>query len=296
MMDPLKQIEEFNHHRFENYCGWLDLEERKKQKARKIFFGEEPTEALYGYEPPSDIVVKERAKSPFRVDERAFASGEVVSRTYDKNFALNNSDFEAVRTDPFHYPNTVGCTAKSHWGDYRSGSRNPYFIKESLRRPLDEELYNSVPEAMVQQEYYNMKNRGHGKPMNADIAKILFAPDIDIQIPKSKKRPTSPEIHSVSTPVSRTPQLAREWSNFRVAKPPKVTRDSHSVPALRRRRSDDKVLVTSTEDDPKKSAHLRMQGGMSAKLGWAGSWSCHHGGGPGISEFSMTPPPLVTFW
>jgi len=286
----MHQIEEFNHHRFDNYTAWLDREERKKQKIRKINFGEESS--VYGYQPPCDIVFKKREKSPFKVDERSFTSGEVVSRNYDKNFALNNSDFEAVRTDPFHYPNTVGCTSKSHWDDYRSGSRNPYFIKESLRRPLDEELYNSVPESLVQKTMYNMKNRGPSKPMDEVCAKILFAPDMAIPLERPKERTHT--LDKVAGAASPGFNSVTEWSTFRpVSK--KSTRQTHSVPATIRQSRSDRVLVTSTSDDGK-SAHLRNQGGLAAKLGWAGTWSCEHGGGPGISEFSLIPPPLVTFW
>lgn len=284
---PMKQIEEYNHHRFDNYTAWIDLQMRAEQKSKQVFFGEQPKEVLYGYE-KQETLPRTRAKSPFKVLEPSFTSGTFINRPYDKNMVLSDDLFNAERTDPYHYPNVVGCTPTSHWGDYRSGSRNPFYIKDSLKRPLDKELYDSVSDTYIQHTLHNLKCGGKApKPMDEACAKILFAPDNSVRPERYKKKQT---LHLQLEPIKKS---SGHWESF--ANP--ARRHIRSTPDLRSKSKmvSSKVHVDSIYDDH--GADLRCQGGVQARCGFAGSWSVEQGGGSsGISQFTIQPPPMMTFW
>lgn len=289
-----KHIEEFNHHRFDNYTAWLDLQQRAAQKSKKHFFGEVPKEVLYGFDEGEPVDYKPREKSPFKVREPAFTSGLKVSRKYDKNATLSDMPIDFQRTDPFHFPNTVGSTAKCHWEDYRSGNRNPEFIKECLKRPLDKELYAQVSDEQVK-DLYKKQTTGKAKPVDKDCAKILFAPDIEVLGGKRTERlRLEEEARENAEKIEYAKALAAEQK----AKVERFADEKKAVslPPRGRERNPPgpKVLVTSILDG--NSDHYRMQGGKHAQRGFAGSWSVNHGGGAGISQFSVAPPPLLSFW
>lgn len=273
--NPSINREVYDSHRFDNYTAWLDLQERAEKRSRKVFFSEDNHEPVYGYsELPAPAQSPERTKSPFRVKENSFTSSTVVTRQYDKSFSLSTGQFDSVRTDPFHYPNAIATTQGDHWEDHRSGNRNPFFVKPSLMRPLDKELRDAVPDSAVKQLMHSKAMGGKiSRPMDVACANILFGNGMKPSPRKEEKEPA-----------------ARDWSSFcpkAAPAPPKPTRPQPATSY--------KVRVTDTFDDRK--SHLRCQGGLDAQRGFAGTWSVEHGHGTqGISQFALTPQPLMSFW
>jgi len=292
-MDP-KQLEDFNFHRFDNPSSWLDREKKAVQLYDKIFLGKPPTEELYGYK-KHNIQVTDRIKEEFKKREPAFTSGCPVLRTYDRNHQVSDGPLEPFRSDPFHFPNTVGSTNKCHWGDWRSGNRNPEFIKPTLLRPLDKELYDAVSEEDVA-ALYKKQHFGVSKPMDPTCAEILFGPEIEVLGGKrTRQLRDEQDKRTEEEHLARMRQIKKdseEWTAKR------KLAHSQSSPAVqyqsqvqkRREQPAYRVPVYSATDG--NSEHYRMSGGRHAHNGFAGTYSASHGGGSGIAQLAIVAPPV----
>jgi len=276
---PSKMTDDtFDHHRFDNYTAWIDLQERAERKSRSVFFHEESKDKIYGFSnEPAVITVVDPVKKPFKVTENSFTSGEVVTRQYDENAAVSDGKFEVIRSDPFHFPNVVATTKTDHWGDYRSGSRDPFIIKPQLVRPLDKELRDAVPDSAVKQ-LVHMKAMGGkvNRPVDRACADILFAAKTEVAPTRNYEKPTAVE--------------GIDWTSFTPNRVPFPPLPKASAPPCRGKI---RVTASSVEDDRK--WHLRCKGGIDAHRGLAGTWSSTNHG-VGVSEFTYTPQPLMNFW
>eukprot|EP00927_Polykrikos_kofoidii_P038670 TRINITY_DN33086_c0_g1_i1.p1 TRINITY_DN33086_c0_g1~~TRINITY_DN33086_c0_g1_i1.p1 ORF type:complete len:367 (-),score=56.31 TRINITY_DN33086_c0_g1_i1:101-1147(-) len=155
----------FDKHRFDNYGGWLDREERLKAQSDGRNLG-------WGYA-NKRAPAQPQPEKPFSVLEPSFTSGELVTRKYEQ--IQSPFKCETNRSDLHHYPNYMNIKEEHHYSDHRRRSCNP---DPTRWKPLpgDKALNDAVTDDMVRLRLAAEKgeNRRHIDPkylelLNSDV-------------------------------------------------------------------------------------------------------------------------------
>mmetsp|Transcript_110496 Transcript_110496/g.195597 ORF Transcript_110496/g.195597 Transcript_110496/m.195597 type:complete len:307 (+) Transcript_110496:77-997(+) len=171
----------YNHHRFDNYTGWLDMEIRKKNRAQRKALG-------FGYPVPRPgPPAKEEPE--FVVQEAGFTSGKLLNRRYTQ--LKSPFTLEGVRTDPYHYPNGMRVTESQHYEDRRARSQHiDAFKRKEMELPRDRELAAAVPDELV-------KNHANPPATRMQIDPNLLKIKFDTGV-----KPQSHTVHELNVDLS----------------------------------------------------------------------------------------------
>mmetsp|Transcript_135718 Transcript_135718/g.290234 ORF Transcript_135718/g.290234 Transcript_135718/m.290234 type:complete len:357 (-) Transcript_135718:104-1174(-) len=170
--------EYYDRHRFNNPSAWLDREDRARNKAAGQPLG-------YGYAKPKEPV-QAREEKPFTVVEPSFTSGWMCHRKYNQ-FASGYAT-DAVRTDPYHFPNALEVKDSDHYKDQRRRTQNsdPHFWK------VDPKLRDAVSDDMV--KMHIIAHRGETRAnIDPKVMEPLFSDNI---------RPQSKSVHELNVDLS----------------------------------------------------------------------------------------------
>jgi len=188
----LAESSHFSNHRFDNYSSWLDREVRAKLRKRGEGQG-------YGYPIPRAPAPVKKEK-PFYVQECSMTSGLLVQRRYNQAANLP-FPLDAVRTDPYHYPNQQGVEEEHHFEDRRARSQH---IDPTRRKdlPRDKVLRDAVPEEMIKNMMLaQVKDMKQAAMIDPGIQQILFDP---------KMRPTAESVRELNVDFSCVDLPAKE--------------------------------------------------------------------------------------
>jgi len=205
----LKDSSLFDHHRFDNYGAWLDRELRNKRQAMGKAGG-------FGFAVPRPPAPARKEK-PFVVQETSMTSGLLVKRRY----AQKDTDYplDAVRSDPYHFPNHLNVEDEMHYEDRRARSQHiDPRVREKLEIPRDKALREAVPEEMVQNIIMsNVKDMKY--KVDPDVLAIQFDPNIRPQ--RETVRKLNVDLSCVDLPAKEKPESTSAASRI----PPGHLRD-----------------------------------------------------------------------
>jgi len=136
--DLVASQQHYDRHRFDNYTGWLDREDRKAalKDGRALGFGYEVPKTP----PPA------REEAPFYAQEYSMTSGLLVNRRYDQyqsGYACG-----VTRSDPHHEPNHLEVKEHHH---YINQQRRIQHVDPTMWK-VDPKLRDAVSEDMVKQK------------------------------------------------------------------------------------------------------------------------------------------------